>query len=718
MLDFESVNHHPAIEEIVDILCTKTQNTDRGFFRVEAAYFLAKMAATMRATIVTKDRGEIPVNVYAIALATSGYGKGYSVSIFESELLNGFRKRFLEDTFQVVADQNMWQLAIERSAVSGKPEAQEKEKLEKEFSLAGEYPFTFAGGTPAAIQQVRQKLLLASCGAINLQVDEIGSNLVSAVDVLNVYLELYDQGMIKQKLTKNTAKNIRGSDLEGKTPTNALLFGTQSKLLDGGMTEDQFYSLLETGYARRSLFAWGDHRRASEELTPAELYARLVQPQNSQNMTSWANHFTQLADPAKYGWRMEVDDAVGIELLTYKIECERIADQMKEHEDIRKAEMSHRYFKALKLAGALAFVDESLDITLGHLHSAIKLVEESGLAFQRLLTREKPYVKLARFIADHKGAELTHADLHESLPFYKASNQARNELMTMAASWGYKHNIIIKKTYADGIEFFTGETLEETDIGDMILSYSDNFAFNYVKDSNKVPFDKLHMLTQHPDLHWANHQFIDQHRLEEKAIPGFNMVVFDVDGGVPIPMVQDLLKDYRHFIYTTKRHTDEEHRFRLIMPLKFILELDSDDYKAFMNGLMSWLPFATDASANQRSKKWMTHPGECFYNLEGDFLDPLPFIPKTAKNEHYQNNMAALESLDNLERWFAQRMVTGSRNNQMIKYAFALADSGMSYTNVEEAVLTFNSRLQDPLPVEELRNTILVSVAKKIHSNP
>ena len=72
MIDLTNVKHHPAIEEIVDVLCRKTQNTDRGFFRTEVAFFLAKMASNMRALIITKDRGEIPVNIYAMALATSG----------------------------------------------------------------------------------------------------------------------------------------------------------------------------------------------------------------------------------------------------------------------------------------------------------------------------------------------------------------------------------------------------------------------------------------------------------------------------------------------------------------------------------------------------------------------------------------------------------------------------------------------------------------------
>lgn len=72
MIDLTGIQHHPAIEEIVQVLCSRTQNTDGGFFRAEVAYFLGKIAGSMRATLVTKDRGEIPVNIYALALAKSG----------------------------------------------------------------------------------------------------------------------------------------------------------------------------------------------------------------------------------------------------------------------------------------------------------------------------------------------------------------------------------------------------------------------------------------------------------------------------------------------------------------------------------------------------------------------------------------------------------------------------------------------------------------------
>lgn len=715
MIELDNVTHHPAIDEIVEVLCNKTQNTDKGFFRTEVAYFLAKIASNMRATISTKDRGQIPINLYALALAISGFGKGHSVNIIENEFMGGFKKRFLENTFPTISEKHLWEIATDRAARNGTDQQDEFEKIEKEFRLAGALPFTFDSGTSPAVKQLRHKLLLANCGAINLQIDEIGSNLISTTDVLTVFLELYDQGMVKQKLTKNTAENQRAEELDGKTPSNMLLFGTPSKLFDGSQTEDQFYSFLDTGYARRCLFGWGQtDKKSFHTLTPKEIYENLINPVNTKSINKWANIFHQLADPAMYGWKTVLEDDVAIKLIEYHIACEAFAENLADHEEIKKAEVSHRYFKALKLAGAYAFVDRSPTISMDHLKQAILLVEESGTAFQTILNREKAYVKLAKYIAA-ENSDLTHADLNEALPFYKSSNAARNEMMTLAIAWGYKQNIIIKKFFIDGIEFFKGETLEKTDLKKLILSYGNHFAYGYNNDH--APFDQLHMLTQAEGMHWANHHFKNGHRAEENTLAGFNTIVIDVDEGVTLETAHELLSEYKFMTYTTKRHTDDDNRFRIIIPINYHLELDQDDYKEFMNSVMGWLPFKTDEAANQRSKKWESFSGgEYFYNSEGKILDALKFIPKTTKNEQYKQSFQQVESLDNLERWFAQRISTGNRNNHMLKYALALVDTGMELMEVRKAVFSFNSKLNNALKEDEIDATIMVTVAKRYQS--
>lgn len=711
-MDLSKIKDAPVIEEIVDVLCNKTQNTDRGFYKVEVAYFLAKMASAMRASIITKDRGKVPVNLYALALASSGFGKGHSVNIMENEFIKGFKKRFLDEAMPVTVDAYLTQLAQDASIRNNSSEEIEKEALMADYKRAGAYTFTFDSGTTPAVKQLRDKLLLANCGSINLQIDEIGSNLIGSTEVLNVFLELFDQGMVKQKLTKNTQDNVRSADRDGSTPTNMLLFGTPVKLLDGGQTEDMFYSFLEIGYARRCLFGIGKlNKKALYSLDPAQIFARLTDPVNKSTIDKWSKHFFHLADPSKIDWQMTISDQTSINLIQYKSECERVADSLPEHEEIRKAELSHRYFKALKLAGALAFVEESPEVTNTHLYQAIKLVEESGEAFGSILTREKAYMKLAKYIANSH-TEVTHADLTEALPFYKSGVAARNEMMSLAIAWGYKNCIVIKKSFVDGIEFFKGETLKPTDLKEMILSWSSDLAYNYTPE--RGPWDQLGKVFQMKDLNWCNHHFKEDHRCNADVIPGFNMVVVDVDGTTSINTVKELFKEYSYILYTTKRHqTEGKDRFRLVLPINYELKLSLNEYKEFMDNLLKWLPFETDECANQASKKWSCHEGGVLIQNEGVLLDALKFIPGTSRNDQYKKEMSKIADMDNLERWFATRMVEGNRNNHMFKYGMALVDAGLSFEEVSSKIKHFNKQLNNPLPVDELEKSVLVTIAKK-----
>ena len=710
-MDFSNVEHNPCLEEITDLICRKTQNTDKGFFHVEVAYFLSKMAASMRAYIDSADRGQIPVNCYAICLATSGYSKGYSVNIMEDTILSGFRREFCGRLFHTIADRNI-NARAEDIAVANQLEVEDVlQQLKDSYNKAGNYVFTFDSGTSPAVKQMRNKLLLSEIGAINFEQDELASNLLSSTDVIAVFLELYDQGKVKTKLIKNTSENVRDLDIDGKTPANMLLFGTPVKLFDGGTTEDFFYSMLDTGYARRCLFGYGlnNDKKAYYSQTAEEIYEALVEPKNKEITDKWNSYFTSLAQESMYNFRIELQKKEAIQLLEYRIECEKKADELSQYAEIQKAELNHRYFKALKLAGTYAFIERANVISRDHLMQAIKLVEESGENFLKILNREKSYMKLANYLAS-VNEELTHADLTEALPFYKSTQ--RNELLSLATAWGYKHHILIKKTFSDGVEFMKGEALEETNLNNLIISYSTDFANNYISDY--APFDQLATnLFKLEGMNWCNHHFKDGHRANIDALSTFNMVVLDVDGDISLNTAERLLKDYIYILYTTKRHTEEINRFRVVLPIKYTLSFDLEDYKAFMNNILSWMPFKSDEAANQPSKKWLTNPNaEIRINSTGSLLDPTKFIPNTFRNDSFLKDQKKINSFDNLERWFAKQIEVGNRNNLLLKYALCLVDNGLDLEAVEEKVLGFNKKLKDKLPEEEIQSTILVTARK------
>jgi hypothetical protein len=702
----EELEYHPTSAKIVKILRAKTQNTESDlYFHVLNAFFFAQMASSMRAEVVTQDRGNLPINVYACGLMTSGAGKGHSMGIMEDEIVHQFKNVFTKYTFPAIAEDSIATEATRNAAINSTDLVDETNALEKEFRSYGAMPYSFDSGTSAAFKQVRTKAQIAQAGALNFVCDEVGTNLITNQELFAVGLEAYDKGKIKQKIIKNTADNVRAEERDAPVPTNFMLFGTPSKLFNGGREEQEWLSMLDTGYARRLLVGIGV-KSSGRKMTPEEIFDMLTDKSTDTEVNDIAGYFGRLADRINYGVKIKMNRDVSILNIAYRLKCEELADSLPEYEEIRKAEIQHRYFKVIKLAASYAFIDSSPIVTEDHLYNAIKLVEESGKAFASILTRDKPYVKLAKYISN-VGREVTFADLVEDLPFFRGTMSVKNEMLSLAQAWGYKNNIVVKKYFSDGIDFYKGESLKETSLDQIIASYSNHEAYNY--EPIVVPFNQYHKLACRDGLHWCNHNFTNKHRKGENVIDGFNAVVIDVDGEIQLSAAKDLLSGYTAMYYTTKRHTEEVNRFRIVIPLQYHLKLNEKDFKEFMVNIGEWLPFVVDEGTFQRSKKWLSNEGHYEYNT-AELLDPMQFIPKTSKNEARKQSNADLGNMDNIERWFAKAMVNGNRNNTIIKFAFMLLDSGMEPDEVEVRVLAFNDKLKDKLSVDELQNTVIKSL--------
>lgn len=710
MLTFDEMEYHPSSERLVDILCNKTQNGNPLFFRVLVAYYFSLVASMMRCSIKTHDQGLIPVNLYALNLSTSGSGKGKSSNIIKNQVINQFRERFMNETLHLLADQNLPKLANKRAQRKSTDPDEELIRVQKEFDDIGPMLFTFSEGTTPAIKQLRHKMLMVTAGSLNLQIDEIGSNLIGSEEVLKAYLELYDMGLIDPKLIKSGPDSRRFEEIIGSAPTNMLLFGTPSKLLNGGKIEEELYSMLDTGYARRCFFGYSRANNNTLHMTPEEIYNRDTDHSSDTWLDEFSDKLDRLADIINMNRPLIVSKETSLLLIEYRLKCQQEASFYPEHEEIKKAEHEHRYFKSLKLAGAYAFIDDSPELTTAHLYNAIKLAEESGAAFQRLLTRDKHYVKLAKYIASVK-SDVTHADLTEDLPFYRGSTSQKQDMLALAMSWGYKNNVIIKKSFSDGVECLRGETLKEADLSQMTVAYSTDMTEGYLNE--RVAFDKLHIVTQRLGLHWINHHLNGGYRNEENAINGFNFVVIDVDGGVNLSTAKLLLKGYRALYYTTKRHTDEKNRFRILLPINYELTMDAKDYREFYKNLLEWLPFDADAQCGHRCKKWLSHDGHYEY-ADGDLLDALPFIPKTSKNEERKELMSSQQSMDNLERWVINNIGDGNRNNMLLRYSMLLLDSGFDFDGIRQRVIGLNEKIPDKLDESEIMGTVMRTVMTTI----
>jgi len=710
--DYSEMDYHPLTEKLAVAIHKKIPTAPMHMLRTVLVYYMCKVASTMRTMVETEIRGTIPVNAFTFNLAPSGTGKNYSLNIVEKEVIGQFKKVFLEQVLPIVADQTMAKIAVKRAHAENEDPDVMKQGVVNQYVALGQMRFAFQKATQPALQQLRQKLLLAGAGSMNLEIDELGLNLTASNEAITQYLELYDVGEAKENLTKNTKENTRLEELEGTTPANMLAIGTPCKVFDGGKIEENFNELNGTGLSRRSFHAYCSSAVPDISMTAEEMYDLQASKELDQVFKDATSLFAKLANVAMFGRKVILTKKVGIELLDYQRDCKKRAIPFVDTEEMIRAEMEHRYFKVLKLAGAYAFIDGHAEITMENLHAAIRYAEDSGKAFYEMTHQEGPYAKIARYIAviPH---EVTQPELSEALPYYKGSAATKREMMSYAISWGYKNHIVIKEYLRDGVQFFKGSTLKKTDITKLKLAHSAQITEGYKNDL--APFNKLHLLTQLKDHHWINHRTTNGYRDEDHMVPGFNMVVLDIDEGIKLETVHELLQDYKFMTHTTKRHTPDKHRFRLLMPLNYEMSMAPDEYREFMRNIFEWLPFDVDTGAIDRCRKWLTNDvGQYHYSQGETLLDARLFVPKTKKNDERKQMMLDYASLTNLERWFISHTLEGNRNKQLHRYARVLVDLGYDFETIKAKVLGLNSSLPDKITEDEINRTVMVTVTKAL----
>lgn len=713
MNNFDSLEHHPFIEEVGAALAAKTNNPDPAMFRVMSAWHLTKAVSNMHGMVKSAVGSPMPINMYGICLAPSGAGKGHAMSTLEQGIFGRYFSA-LNDKIEEAEHEAVNRISSRYVSDAGLDESLSRTKAERDVTELGPYVETFDSGTAPAIKQLRAKIQQLGFGALNLQIDEIGSNLSSSEEALTTFLELYDLGQIKQKVTKVTKDSSRTLDNRSCTPANLLMFGTPSKLFDGGNTEKLFIDLVTAGYARRSFFSWQASRRGMRAISQDEAFQKAVALLTALDQSPWIEKVRFLLQ----GERKKIyslSDRADKQLFAYRVYCEQRSEEYPEHQEDVRAEMMHRHIKTMKVAAAFAALERLPVVLIRHINHAIALAEESGKAFQTMLTRDKPYIRLAKYITTNKN-RMTQADLVATLPYYTGSQSARNDMMNLATSWAYSHDKLIRKEYADGIEFFSGEALEQTDLSAIPLSYSSHMADNY---TNSTPaWDKLPRLLLAHDLHFTNHLLAAGehgmgHRSEANIIEGCNFIVLDVDGTASLPLVRSVLEDFQYYIYTTKSHKDDDHHYRIVMPLSHKVNLNREVFQNFMRNIYNWLPFEVDVAAKDRCRKWASHPGQLEENA-GILLDATQFIPNTIRQEKMSLAADGLKNLPALERWFALQMSAGNRNNMLARFAFVLVDSGLSLPEIETRVISLNNSQSDKLSMAEIQQTVLRSVAQRI----
>ena len=718
-MNCDNFGYHPLAEQVVDILTTRVQNSDRDFFRVTLAYYFSKLASNMHVSVRTATRSHMPINCYAVSFAESGYGKNYSMTILEDLVFGKFQTKFMNETFTNKANESIAKKALEIAALSGEDVNDVEAELLADFQKSGHFLFDFSEGTSPALKQLRKPILLANAGAVSLELDEMGCTFLNLTEILTAFLELYDTGKIKEKLTKVSTEVKRARPIAGQTPTNFFGFGTPNNVFDGARVEDAIRNFLTIGFARRSFFAYGDKPRTLASSTTDEIYASLVSGASNTALDALALQFEKLADKNLCGTVLPLDEAASKFHIDYQLHCVRRSDEMSNYRGIEKTEMGNRQIKALKLAGAYAFVDGSQEVTIDHLKYGIRLAEDSGEALRKLLNQPRPYVRLAKFLSEYEQA-VTEADLIELLPFYSGTVANKRDMMNLATAHGHRNGIAITQYKEADVVFYRGSSLvPNPDNMEMVLSHSKDIADNYTSVTPKLSVLAAKFFAKH-NIHYCNHHFKNgevSHGTRAKAnvLEGFNMAIFDIDEDKMSPAaLHKLLAKTNHVIATTKSHTPAEPRYRLLLPMSHTLSLNDEQYKQFCRNLAFWLPVKADTSAFQREKKFRTwNTSKVWSTLDGDNLDAMQFYPSTSVSDQLVSRHGKVVGLNGIQRWVVLNCTEGQRNQILYRYGCILAEHNLDAAQITAKITEINEKIDSPLSSDELQATVLKSLDSK-----
>lgn len=705
---------HPLSEEIVDIICTKVQNLDKPFFRIEVAYYLAKVASNMRASVIDVTGNSMPVNLFAFAYGESGYGKGFSQSIIEHSLLSGFEEAFTEVIYPETAKINITEKARQIAQRTGLDELTIEADLTADFVSMGTFLYGFPEGTSPALKQLRTALTFAGVGAASLEMDEIGYNVNKNIDIMSTLLEMYDTGRTKDKLIKSTKDQKRINSIQAVTPANVFAFGTPVTAFDGGVTEETLMKLKKSGYGRRSFFAYGDI--SSKFITEEDeemLYNKLTDKSLNSRINTIHEKLTLLASMDLVGQELFLDVKATRFALSYNQYCKKRANSISEYRPVERAEMLHRVAKVQKLAGAYAFIDGSSEVTTDHLEYAIALAEVSGESLKKILNQPKTHVRLAKFLCEY-GSPVTQADLVEHLPFYNGSAMHKKDLMTLAMAYGHRNAMAIKTFDESGVTMWQGETLEETNNDELIISTSTQPADNYTNLVTTI--NRLAEVCGDRDMNICNHYFKNGEvgkgsRSKVTTEQGANIVMFDVDNtSFPPHILHALLAPFNHVIYTTKSHTEKEPHYRLFLILSHKIKLDDVDYKKFCKNIAAWLPVNVDLPALQRERKYRTYEGSKVWSVSnGKNLDVMPYYPNTREAEETVKFSSELLTarIKGMYKWVIHTASQGKRNSTLFAYAkFLTEHTKKPVDEIKAMVLKVNDNLKEPLEESEIEQTI------------
>ena len=626
------------------------------------------------------DGNIVPVTFMGITIANSSAGKTHAE----------------EKTYQFLRiDKKKWEDVQERSyighdviEIDGKEI--ELKKYLPEFTIS-------ADGTKEGLYLRAKAHTMCLGGSVNITIGEMFDYMS---DNLAIAKELADGKLLGKVIKGSVQRNISG------IVSNLLLFGSINKMRRDKKIKDIFRNHLETGLYRRSF-----------------IYSLMPEPRIRHNLKREDYYDFQEYVTGNINSLIRENISDYNLILDISIEAQDRIDKIyEEMEEFESVNYDHPLFqgeigsvkKIISLAGLYAIANGSTLIDDEAIEYAYNYHLRCRQTVNTIFNSDPQHKRFYEIII--KNPNITKSEIAEQDDF---DMKTFNHDMLMLEELCYRKNMKLVRN-GSKVEKYRIEELPTTDLSKMIIGIGaeNRGAKTAFFTDMLLPFDRgdtsvLKLVTTKKTDCFTLCHFGGKKRSSKSAKPNINIIAFDIDGGMTIRYAKQLLNNFTYIIYTTKSHTQEFNRFRVLLPAKHTVEVTPEQYKEMVQNVADALEIPIyDVSTRNIDRLWYTNPKAKTIVEKGELIDILPFIPETELREYVQKQVGRLNTpssdddiskrIYGIKKYFLNITSEGNRNMNLFKiYAFVKDIS--DHNRAVQETAHFNSMLSDPVTESELR---------------
>lgn len=666
---------------------------------IQAVHYVLAMAACLkRITLEGLDEQRVPLNYYGVTFANSGRGKDLSVSI-ALKMIQPVIDKYLD---------RLEYLVLQKAAQNIEMNIPSLESKE---------------GTSSGFMQDRNVLDILKIGSTNVRVEELVSVLKSGdfEQVLNVLTESWQEG-------SNASRSFRSymSPKINFVPSNCLLYSSPEGFrTEGNKQFGSFVDNLANGMARRSYVVF-DESDVEMESEPTEeslnTYANNIKLAK-EKLSTMSEYIYQIIDarrdPIMFSTEAE------LEAKRYEIRNKNIVSKSPLMKNAVKAELLARAYKIRRLAGLYALYDGSDEVSVENINDAIEWAEMLNKDLVIALNAETPAEK----IFDYLDKVERYSSQTDIIKHYKMASKDFKENIDEVYTVAYDNGCTLQSKIFDKQAKVVKYNLikgEPTNLNEIICSSSNTMSDGYVQQ-HIAHSDLPSLVTGKYGKNYSAGIFVGNKRNKDNYIKRQNLIIFDVDEGTTIDEAKMFLNGYKGFIATTKSHNKDKNgiiceRYRIVLISKYIFNLDHEEYKQTLTNFALLHNLTVDFPVIEPSRLYYSNPDSEFTYLDGDeLIDLRNYIPETrevvATEQAIKNaeaHYSGVDKPDGMDKYFLMQTSAGSRNNNLLRYGFALlTEKNLDIETAKAKVLGLNSMLLDPLDEAEIHRTIFKSMERK-----